>query len=284
MFAVLLVTVSAAMATDEVCHAASGCREPQSLLQVDGEGLSFCPKFFRPADVQYVSKGPKQAAEVFTKYCVEENYPIESCKQEAADVFEKGLSADVCSELLVLKGSADQRLKIFCPEFFRDYDAPYASLGTKSAVKVFITYCIEAGFPAEACKSEASAVFKSGLSSETCRKITDLMDKVKNAQTTLTDMPSLAEVSDVDVTPIVTDKANLAEISGLLAARQAATQVESSMDDTASGKCEQKCSCTKTHYWFCPVLTDCVKDPNGGDRCVDRNYPCSYLHMRCVYR
>merc|ERR1719265_811902 len=171
MFAVLLVTISAAMATDEV----------------------------------------------FTKYCVEKNYPIESCKQEAADVFEKGLSTDVCSELLMLKGSADQRLKIFCPEFFRDDDAPYASLGAKSAVKVFIKYCIEAGFPAKACKSEANAVFKSGLSPETCRKIVDLMDKVKKAQPTLTDMPSLAEVSDGDVTPTVTDKANLAEISGLLA-------------------------------------------------------------------
>jgi len=290
MVAALLVTVSAAMATVEVCHAASGCREPHSLLQVDGEGPSFCPKFFRPADFQYASKGPKQAAEISTKYCVEKNYPIESCKQEAADVFESGLSADVCSQLLVLKGSADQRLKLFCPEFFRDDDAPYASLGAKSAVKVFIKYCIEAGFPAVACKSEANAVFKSGLSPETCRKITDLMDEVEKAQPTLTDMPSLAEASDVDVTPTATDMAHLAEISGsdgpgsaprqkLLEGRRALTALSSdNLDSTVSRKgCDGKKRCDCIQNGVTGQLHLCKEDAKGS-WCVEKSDSCTKLH------
>jgi len=151
--------------------------------------------------------------------------------------------------------------------------------------------------PAEACKNEADAVFKSGLSPETCRKITDLMDQVTKAQPTLTDMPSSAEVSDVDATPTATDKANLAQISGLdgpgsapqrkmLQARRARMLVDTDGMDHAivakpSQDClsnQKTCACKSTGGLFAPlVLSDCVEHIEG-PYCVDKPGHCSDLN------
>jgi len=165
---VFLCCAPAVLAVDEAGSSLMQIGYPRESSVDEG----FCPEFREGAEAEIVEQwDDEKAAEIFIKYCEGKGLPSKSwCIPLAEDIFEQGYTTDACDALVNLKKLVGKEPTKFCPAFFKEEDAFYASVGILPAEKMFAKYCMETGLSTNACAG-ASKLLDDGLTEEACERL-----------------------------------------------------------------------------------------------------------------